>query len=114
MAIQTFPASVDLKPCIQGEDYAEYLEFVDEDDALIDFTGSTFVAKAARSGSTATVVTFTVTNPSTGVLKIATTAAVTAAVDPKNYQYDLFQIDGSNVKTAVCSGNWPVKPGITY
>lgn len=111
--LQTFPANVNIKPCIQGEDYSEILEFVDEDGALIDLTGLTFTAKARRGASTAVVVTFTCTSPSSGQVKLATTNAITSALAYNTYRYDLFATDGAGLQSCMCYGNWPVVPGIT-
>jgi hypothetical protein len=100
----------------QGTTFETSLSLTNDDQTTIDVTGYSFASQIRKSYYSTNPVanlTVTVTNASTGNVKLSMTPANTANVKAGRYLYDLIMTDTGGVKTRVIEGIITVTPQVT-
>ena len=100
----------------QGADF-ETTFFVTKDNGanfdLTGYTGASLIKKHYES-SASTAITVEISPPATvGAVKLSLTNAVTSAMHPGKYVYDVVLTSGSGVKSRVLEGVLTVVEGVT-
>ena len=99
----------------QGATFARTLT-VKENNSAMDLTGYSVASKMRSTHDSGTVVgtfTCTISNASGGVITMALTASVTAAIEEGIYVYDLEITSGSGTVTRLLQGEVTVNPEVT-
>jgi hypothetical protein len=99
----------------QGTTFSTYLALTDQNENIVDLTGSSARGQIRKWYTSNSYVTFTITipNPNTGYILVALTANTTAAMDSGRYVYDIETVDTANAVTRVLEGIVTVTPEVT-
>ena len=99
----------------QGATFTRQLT-VKENNSVMDLTGYSVASKMRSTHDTSTVAgtfTCTVSNASGGIITVAMTSSVTAAIEEGIYVYDLEITSGAGIVTRLLQGEITVNPEVT-
>ena len=99
----------------QGATFTRQLT-VKENNSVMDLTGYSVASKMRSTHDTSTVAgtfTCTVSNASGGIITVAMTSSVTAAIEEGIYVYDLEITSGAGIVTRLLQGQITVNPEVT-
>jgi hypothetical protein len=98
----------------QNSDFIRSFQ-VKENNVILNITGYTFTASTKEATYSTTKVDFvtSVTDGPAGVFTVSLTDAVTAAMDPGTWVYDVLMTDTSGKVTRMLQGNAFVNQGVT-
>ena len=99
----------------QGATFTRQLT-VKENNSVMDLTGYSVASKMRSTHDTSTVAgtfTCTVSNASGGIITVAMTSSVTAAIEEGIYVYDLEITSGAGIVTRLLQGEVTVNPEVT-
>jgi hypothetical protein len=99
----------------QGADFNTTINVKDEYGVATNLNDYTAAAQLRKSYYSTTAIDFsvTITDESSGEIRVALSSAVTANIIPGRYVYDLLIVSPTNVKTRVIEGVVNVLPSVT-
>ena len=99
----------------QGSNFSSEITVTDVDDSPIDLTNYTARGQIRRTytSSNATSFTAAINNPTSGIVSISLSAAITSGMKPGRYVYDIEIVSNTNVITRVIEGQFILTPSVT-
>jgi hypothetical protein len=99
----------------QGADFSTTITVNDSSGTAQNLTSYTAASQIRKSyySTTATSFTVSVTNPTSGEITAAMSAATTANLTPGRYVYDVVMTSPANTKTRIVEGIATVLPSVT-
>lgn len=100
----------------QGTDFESSIDLVGDDGAAINVSSYVFkgqIRKSYYSKNPTANITFTVTNASTGNIKMSMSASTTANIPAGRYLYDVKMVDSASTTNRLVEGIITINPQVT-
>ena len=99
----------------QGSDFTTEIEVEDVTGNVADLTGFSGAGQIRKTFASTTKTDFltTISNPTTGKVKISLTSTITNSLKAGRYVYDVEVTSSSGVITRIVEGQVTITPGVT-